>query len=106
MQVICAKMGELQVVGTASDGLAQALRLIEALEPDLVLLDMTMPEVDGMSVAKALTDKAQSPAIVFVTAHDNYAVEAFDLEAVDYVLKPVKPERLERAVARAIAETR
>ncbi len=99
MQVICAKMGELQVVGTASDG-AQALRLIEALEPDLVLLDMTMPEVDGMSVAKALTDKAQSPAIVFVTAHDNYAVEAFDLEAVDYVLKPVKPERL---VARAIA---
>ena len=87
MQVICAKMGELQVVGTASDG-AQALRLIEALEPDLVLLDMTMPEVDGMSVAKALTDKAQSPAIVFVTAHDNYAVEAFDLEAVDYVLKP------------------
>ena len=102
MQVICAKIGELQVVGTASDG-AQALRLIEALEPDLVLLDMTMPEVDGMSVAKALTDKAQSPAIVFVTAHDNYAVEAFDLEAVDYVLKPVKPERLERAVARAIA---
>ena len=94
MQVICAKIGELQVVGTASDG-AQALRLIEALEPDLVLLDMTMPEVDGMSVAKALTDKAQSPAIVFVTAHDNYAVEAFDLEAVDYVLKPVKPERLE-----------
>ena len=102
MQVICSKIGELQVVGTASDG-AQALRLIEALSPDLVLLDMTMPEVDGMSVAKELAKQAERPAVVFVTAHDNYAVEAFDLDAVDYVLKPVKPERLERAVQRAIA---
>jgi len=102
MQVICSKIGELQVVGTASDG-AQALRLVDALKPDLILLDMTMPEVDGMSVAKSLAKKAERPAVVFVTAHDNYAVEAFDLDAVDYVLKPVKPERLERAVARAIA---
>ncbi len=102
MQVICSKIAELQVVGTASDG-AQALRLVDALKPDLILLDMTMPEVDGMSVAKSLAKKAERPAVVFVTAHDNYAVEAFDLDAVDYVLKPVKPERLERAVARAIA---
>ena len=102
MQVICSKIDELQVVGTASDG-AQALRLVDALTPDLILLDMTMPEVDGMSVAKSLAKKAERPAVVFVTAHDNYAVEAFDLDAVDYVLKPVKPERLERAVARAIA---
>ena len=102
MQVICAKIGELQVVGTASDG-AQALRLVEALQPDLILLDMTMPEVDGISVAKSLAKEAQRPAVIFVTAHDNYAVEAFDLDAVDYVLKPVKPERLERAVARALA---
>ena len=64
---------------------------------------MTMPEVDGMSVAKSLAKKAERPAVVFVTAHDNYAVEAFDLDAVDYVLKPVKPERLERAVSRALA---
>lgn len=102
MQVICSKIGELQVVGTASDG-AQALRLVDALTPDLILLDMTMPEVDGMSVAKSLAKKAERPAMVFVTAHDNYAVEAFDLDAVDYVLKPVKPERLERAVSRALA---
>ncbi len=102
MQVICAKIGKLQVVGTASDG-AQALRLVDALQPDLILLDMTMPEVDGISVAKALAKKGQRPAVIFVTAHDNYAVEAFDLDAVDYVLKPVKPERLERAVARAMA---
>ena len=102
MQVICCKMDALHVVGTASDG-AQALRLIEALEPDLILLDMTMPEVDGLSVAKTLAKQGSSPAVVFVTAHDNYAVEAFDLDAVDYVLKPVKPERLERAIQRALA---
>jgi two-component system response regulator AlgR len=102
MQVICAKMDDLAVIGTASDG-GQALRLIEALKPDLVLLDMTMPEVDGLSVAKELAKSATRPAVVFVTAHDNYAVEAFDLDAVDYVLKPVKPERLERAIKRALA---
>ncbi|QKG70884.1 LytR/AlgR family response regulator transcription factor [Erythrobacter mangrovi] len=102
MQVICAKMDDLAVIGTASDG-GQALRLIEALKPDLVLLDMTMPEVDGLSVAKELAKSATRPAVIFVTAHDNYAVEAFDLDAVDYVLKPVKPERLERAIKRALA---
>ena len=102
MQVICSKMADLHVVGTASDG-AQALRLVEALEPDLILLDMTMPEVDGLSVAKTLAKQEQRPAVVFVTAHDNYAVEAFDLDAVDYVLKPVKPDRLERAIQRALA---
>ena len=101
MQVICSKMPELQVVGTASDG-AQALRLIEALTPDLVLLDMTMPEVDGLSVARKLSSQDARPAVVFVTAHDNYAVEAFDLDAVDYVLKPVKADRLERAIQRAL----
>ncbi len=102
MQVLCARIEDLAVVGTASDG-AAALRLIEALHPDLVLLDMTMPEVDGLSVARELAKQGRPPAIVFVTAHDNYAVEAFDLDAVDYVLKPVKSERLERAIQRALS---
>lgn len=100
MQVICSRLEGLAVVGTASDG-AQALRLAEALKPDLLLLDMTMPEADGLSVARELSAMENPPAVVFVTAHDNYAVEAFDLDAVDYILKPVDGERLSRAIARA-----
>ena len=101
LQVICAKLGGLDVVGTANDG-AGALELAEQLAPDLVLLDMTMPEVDGLSVARKLAGFAKRPAVIFVTAHDHFAVEAFDLDAVDYVLKPVAPERLERAIKRAL----
>ncbi len=102
MQVICAGLAGIEVVGTALDGRA-ALAAIDALHPDLVLLDMTMPELDGLAVARALARGESAPAVVFVTAHDNFAVEAFDLDAVDYVLKPVTAERLERAVARAAA---
>ncbi|MFA7585290.1 MAG: LytTR family DNA-binding domain-containing protein [Novosphingobium sp.] len=102
MQVICAGLPGLSVVGTASDG-AAALRLVDALSPDIMLLDMTMPEMDGLAVARALARRQDPPALVFVTAHDSFAVEAFDLDAVDYVLKPVSPERLERAIGRAMA---
>ncbi len=102
MALICAGIAGLRVIGTARDG-AAALAAITELAPELVLLDMTMPELDGLAVARALTRRADAPAVVFVTAHDNFAVEAFDLDAVDYVLKPVTPERLERAVARATA---
>ena len=102
MQVICSGIEGLCVAGTAQDG-ASALHLAGSLEPDLVLLDMTMPELDGLSVARALARAANPPAVIFVTAHDNFAVEAFDIEAVDYVLKPVTPERLERAVSRVLA---
>jgi two-component system response regulator AlgR len=101
-QVICAELDAIRVVGTASDG-AAALRLAEKLNPDLVLLDMTMPELDGLDVARHFAKETNPPAVIFVTAHDDFAVEAFDLEAVDYVLKPVSAERLNRAITRAIA---
>ena len=102
MQVICTGLPRLAVVGTASNG-AAALRLVAALQPDLLLLDMTMPELDGLSVARALAGHDSAPALIFVTAHDGFAVEAFDCDAVDYVLKPVAPDRLQRAIERALA---
>ncbi|MEM9500259.1 MAG: LytTR family DNA-binding domain-containing protein [Pseudomonadota bacterium] len=102
IQVICAEIDSIRVVGTASDG-AAALRLADKLDPDLVLLDMTMPELDGLGVARKLAESETPPAVIFVTAHDHFAVEAFDLEAIDYVLKPVSADRLERAIERAVA---
>jgi two-component system response regulator AlgR len=103
LQILCARLPELDLVGTASDG-AAALRLVEALKPDLLLLDIAMPEMDGMSVAEALGRRKARPAVVFITAFDQFAVQAFDVAAVDYLLKPVEPERLARAVTRARAQ--
>jgi len=102
IQVLCADIDTINVIGTASDG-AAALRLAEALKPDLILLDMTMPELDGLGVARAVADYDNPPAVIFVTAHEDFAVEAFDLEAIDYVLKPVAADRLARAIERALA---
>jgi two-component system response regulator AlgR len=100
MQILCAQLQGLALVGTASDGEA-TLRLIDALCPDLILLDISMPGLDGMAVARAIQGRAHRPAVVFCTAHDAYAVAAFDIPATDYLLKPVSVERLARAVARA-----
>jgi two-component system response regulator AlgR len=101
MQVLCAENDDLAVIGTASDGEA-ALRLADKLKPDLMLLDMTMPGMDGLTVARRLGRAGHRPAVIFVTAHEDFAVEAFDLDAVDYVLKPVAADRLARAVGRVI----
>lgn len=101
MQILCAGIPEIDLIGTASDGEA-ALRLIDALNPDLVLLDIAMPHRDGIGVAAALADVASRPAVIFCTAFEQHAVAAFDVAAVDYVLKPVSAERLARAIGRAI----
>jgi two-component system response regulator AlgR len=99
LQILCARIAGVRLVGTASDG-AGALRLIDGLAPDLLLLDIQMPGVDGMAVARALAERRSRPALIFVTAFDRFAVAAFDVAAVDYLLKPVEAERLERAIAR------
>ena len=102
MQLLCASQPNLHLVGTANDG-GTALGLIESLSPDLILLDIAMPEVDGIQVANhVLAQGGAMPAIIFVTAFDRFAIEAFDLEAVDYLLKPVAADRLARAIARVI----
>lgn len=89
---------EFEVVGEAESGTA-AVEAITELAPDVVFLDVQMPGLDGLGVVEALGDAAL-PHVVFVTAYDEYAVRAFDLHAVDYLLKPFSAERFERALAR------
>jgi len=81
---------ELLIVGEASNG-REAVAMAQSLEPDIAFLDITMPDLDGIKAAQAIAGKAH---IVFVTAYDQYAVRAFDQGAIDYLLKPVDPERL------------
>ena len=89
---------DVEVVGEAANGV-EALEMAGERQPDLLLLDITMPEVDGFDVARHLA--TPKPLIVFQTAYDEYALEAFEHEAVDYLVKPVTREKLERALDRA-----
>ncbi len=100
LQLLLARCEGVSLVGTASDGEA-ALRIAEAVEPDVMLLDIAMPGMDGIEVARALSASRIDPAVIFVTAFDNFAVSAFDVAAVDYLMKPVDPARLTRALERA-----
>src|SRR5438045_3986762 len=102
LQLLLARADGAQLVGTASDG-DSAINLTDALSPDLLLLDIAMPGLDGIGVARALALQNPSPAVVFVTAFDQFAVAAFEVEAVDYLMKPVDPIRLQRALDRARA---
>ncbi|MBI1211283.1 MAG: response regulator [Alphaproteobacteria bacterium] len=99
-----AKMPNVKVVGTAGDG-RSALDLVRNLSPDIVFLDIKMPALSGLDVAKELSGTAL-PAIIFVTAFGRFAIKAFDLAAVDYLLKPVDFDRLHEAIERAIARRR
>jgi len=100
LQLLLARADGAALVGTASDG-DSAINMAEALTPDLVLLDIAMPGLDGIDVARALAGQNPTPAVVFVTAFDQFAVAAFEVAAVDYLMKPVDPSRLQRALDRA-----
>ena len=93
------QLEDVEIIGQAGDGL-QALEVIDALRPDLVLLDVQMPGRTGFEVARELVDQDDTPRVVFVTAYDQHAIEAFEVNAVDYLLKPVEPARLARTIAR------
>src|SRR5690606_27120636 len=92
--------GKYAVVGEAQNG-QQALELCAKLMPDVVLLDISMPGLSGIETARHLHALEKPPAVIFTTAYDEYAVEAFDARAIGYVLKPVRRERLERALEQA-----
>jgi two-component system LytT family response regulator/two-component system response regulator LytT len=97
---LLGRIGGVEVVGQAGDGV-EALSAIDRLHPDVVFLDVQMPGLTGFEVARRMLSDPDGPHIVFVTAFDQYAIEAFEVNAVDYVLKPVDPSRLELAVQRA-----
>lgn len=97
----CASRTELRLVGQAADGVS-ALAQIEQLQPEVVFLDIQMPEMTGLEVLKRLKHR---PQIIFTTAYDQYAVTAFELNALDYLLKPFSMERFDAAVDRVLASS-
>ena len=97
LRQLLAGVEDIEIVGEAEDGV-QAIERVTELTPDLVLLDIQMPGCSGLEVAASLA--RPRPAIIFCTAFDQYAVDAFELQAVDYLLKPVNRTRLQAALAR------
>ncbi|MES2443846.1 MAG: LytTR family DNA-binding domain-containing protein [Pseudomonadota bacterium] len=99
LQILLGRMEDVVVVGSALSG-AEALALVEQHRPDLCLLDIAIPDMSGIDIARALARQGAAPKLVFVTAFDSFAVAAFEIEAVDYLVKPVDPARLAQAIAR------
>jgi two-component system LytT family response regulator/two-component system response regulator LytT len=98
---LLGQLGGIEVIGQAGNGL-EALSTIDRLQPDVVFLDIQMPGLTGFQVARRMLDKQLPTQIIFVTAYDQHAIEAFEVNAVDYLLKPVDPVRLGLAVERAV----
>jgi DNA-binding LytR/AlgR family response regulator len=99
LRYLLAAHPEVEVVGEAATP-GEALGLAGSVRYDVVFLDIELPGMTGLEVARLVLDRSERPAVVFVTAHDRYAVDAFAVEAFDYLVKPVEPERLARVVER------
>jgi len=99
LQYLLGELGGVEIVGAAGNGV-EALSTIERVQPDVVFLDVQMPGLTGFEVARRLLDDNRTPHVIFVTAFDQHAIEAFEVNAVDYLLKPVDPTRLDDAVRR------
>ena len=99
LRYLLAAHPEIDVVGEAANA-AEALGLAGKVRYDIVFLDVELPGMTGLEVARLVLDRAEHPEVVFVTAHERYAVDAFAVEAFDYLVKPVEPERLARVVGR------
>lgn len=99
LRMLVSRDPEVTAIHEAKDG-REAVAMIRNTQPDLVLLDVQMPEMDGFAVVQDVGAE-RMPAVVFVTAHDQYAIQAFEISAIDYLLKPVTEERFAQALARA-----
>lgn len=99
LKAVLREFEQVEIVGEAENG-ADAVDLIKSLKPDLAFLDLKMPELSGLDAVKLLR-RSQMPLVAFVTAHDEFAVQAFELNAIDYLLKPVERSRLGETLARA-----
>jgi two-component system, LytTR family, response regulator AlgR len=100
LSALLRELGQVEVIGEARNAI-EALQRIDELDPDLLYLDVRMPGMSGLELARHLGGLDEPPAIIFTTAHDEHAMEAFEAEAVGYLLKPVRKEKLAAATARA-----
>ena len=105
LRSMLGEIGGFDIAGEAGNG-EEALDLVEKLHPQIVLLDVRMPGIDGLEVARQLAGDPEPPAVIFTTAFDEYALQAFDSEAVAYLLKPIRAEKLKAALAKAARLTR
>ena len=105
LRSMLVETGEFEVAGEAGNGV-EALNLVDRLMPDIVLLDVRMPGIDGLEVARQLATQPEPPAVIFTTAFDEYALQAFESEAIAYLLKPIRAEKLRAALAKAVRLTR
>jgi two-component system response regulator AlgR len=105
LKSLLAEIGEFEVAGEAVNG-EEALKCSVDLSPDVVLLDVRMPGMDGIEAARQLNSLVEPPAVIFTTAYDEYAVNAFDAQAVGYLLKPIRKEKLAAALTQAGRLTR
>jgi len=97
---LLSALPDIKVAGEADNG-HQALAAIDSLQPDVVLMDIRMPGLDGLSAARELARRPQAPAVIFCSAYDEYAIEAFEANAIGYLLKPVNQDKLAQALAKA-----
>ncbi len=102
MRYLLEQFGDIEVAGEAAGG-EEAVAMSADLDPDIIFLDIQMPVLDGFGVVRKLVDSGNVPLIIFTTAYDQYAIKAFEINAVDYLLKPVEKDRLAGAVERAMA---
>ena len=105
LRSLLLELGDVEVVGEAGNG-EEALALAFELSPDIVLLDVRMPGIDGIEAGRQLAELTEPPAVIFTTAFDQYALEAFDAKATAYLLKPIRREKLAAAIAQAARLTR